>query len=549
MSKEFQIFLFSLLINIYISEIYDSNEQKLKLRNLQPYNLNKSSVPVDGKTNNYNIKLIQTVHSTEGPKNYYYTTLYIGDNKKKQTYLIDTSSNIMSTTCSPESGINPLKTNYIYKNTSISKLECDSKVCNLVPANICHEENNKEEKSKSICAYDSRKNFAEGIKGYYIKDIAFLEEETENLIPFMRKKYHSYAIPIGCSTEESVKYKNIMVDGVLGVNNNPKSFVGLLYKLKIIKHDMFSLCFGIRGGYMSIGQIDNKHHLEKTINYIPILYSKNDFIIKIKDISIGNDSNYLNISENTKAKISSVESTTYLPEEIYDKLISKFNEHCAQKENCGKFKNYPELGYCALFPDRETLYNAVYRNWPKLTLNLESIESNIKYLWKPFNYYSYHHPNETRLACLGFTKYNSNDIILGTNFFHGYDIIFDRKGKKIGFVKADCSRGNHLWRRSNFNKFYSGNEIEDKDNIRNHGMLKFNRSENGIDFIRGTNSELNFGKQFKLINYILLSGSIIILIIVAVSVISLLVCNKKVGLKYEEPDVVIEQEIDNDIDD
>ena len=80
-------------------------------------------------------------------------------------------------------------------------------------------------------------------------------------------------------------------------------------------------------------------------------------------------------------------------------------------------------------------------------------------------------------------------------------------------------------------------------------MIKFNRSENGIDFIRGTNSELNFGKQFKLINYILLSGSIIILIIVAVSVISLLVCNKKVGLKYEEPDVVIEQEIDNDIDD
>lgn len=139
---------------------------------MQPYNLNKSSVPVDGKTNNYNIKLIQTVHSTEGSKNYYYTTLYIGDNKK-QTYLIDTSSNIMSTTCSPESGINPLKTNYIYKNTSISKLECDSKVCNLVPANICHEENNKEEKSKSICAYDSRKILLKELKAIISKILPF----------------------------------------------------------------------------------------------------------------------------------------------------------------------------------------------------------------------------------------------------------------------------------------------------------------------------------------------------------------------------------------
>jgi hypothetical protein len=544
MSKGIQIFLFSLLINIYISEIYDSNEQILKLRNLQQSTSKNISIPV-AQNKIPNIKLGQTVHSTENPQNYYFTTLYIGDNKIKQRYLIDTSSDLMSSTCYPEIGLNPQKNNYIYQNKSISHLKCDSKVCDLLPANICHDEKSKDEKTKNFCAYDSRKNTTEGIKGYYVQDIAYLEEESEYITPFLRKKYHSYAIPIGCSTEEHGKYKNIIVDGVLGMNNSPKSFVGLLYKLKIIKQDMFSLCFGLRGGYMSLGQIDDRHHLEKNINYIPLLDSTNDYLIKINDISIGNDSNHLNINNNTIAQINSAENTTYLPEQIYDKLISKFNEHCAQKENCGKFKNIPELGYCASFPDRETLYNAIYRNWPEISLNLEN---NVTYLWKPFNYYSYRHPNETRLACLAFTKHNANKIILGTNFFHGHDIIFDRKEKKVGFVKADCSRGNHLWRRSNFNRFYSGNEFEDKDNIRNHGMLKFNRSEDGIDFVRGTNSELNFGTQFKLINYILLSGSIIILIIVAVSVISLLVCNKKVGLKYEEPDVVIEQDIDNDND-
>ena len=115
-------------------------------------------------------------------------------------------------------------------------------------------------------------------------------------------------------------------------------------------------------------------------------------------------------------------------------------------------------------------------------------------------------------------------------------------------MRAECSRGNHLWRRSSLNRFYNGNEEEEKERVRDgirRFPFRFNRSEDAIDFIRGTNSELNFNRRFKFINYILLFVSIVILLIVAVSVISLLIRNKKTGLKYEEPDVVIDQEIDN----
>ena len=546
MSKGIQIFfLFSLIINLYISQKIDSNEQIKKLRSLEPVSSNNNSKTVtntDIPNKNFQIKLSQTLFSDETSKNYYFTTLYIGENKIKQIYLIDTSSDIMSSTCYSEAGINPQKNNYIYQNKSFPQLKCDSKVCDILPANLCHDKKNKDE--KNLCSYDSSKNSTEGIKGYYAKDIAYLEEEAEYITPLQRRKYHSYAIPIGCSTEEYGKYKNVMADGILGLSNNPNSFVGLLYKLKIIKQDMFSLCFGLRGGYMSLGQIDEKNHLDKNINYIPMINSNKDYLIKINCITVGNDSNYLNMN-NTIAQINSGETTTYLPEQIYDKLIAKFNEHCSKKENCGKFEFKPDLGYCASFPDRETLYNAIYRNWPEISIHLDN---NSTYIWRPFNYYKYHHYIGSRLACLGFTKYKSSNIILGTHFFRGYDIIFDRKEKKIGFVRADCSRGNHLWRRSNFNRFYNGNDMEERDSVRKYGFFRYNRTEDGIDFIRGTNSELNFGRKFRFINYILLSGSIVILIIVAVSVISLLVCNKKVGLKYEEPDVVIEPEIDNEND-
>jgi len=546
MSKGIQIFfLFSLIINLYRCQKIDSNEQIKKLRSLEPVSSNNNSNTIsntDIPNKNFQIKLSQTLISDETSKNYYFTTLYIGENKIKQIYLIDTSSDIMSSTCYPEAGLNPQKNNYIYQNKSFSQLKCDSKVCDILPANLCHDKKNKDE--KNLCSYDSSKNSTEGIKGYYVKDIAYLEEEAEYITPLQRRKYHSYAIPIGCSTEEYGKYKNVMTDGILGLSNNPNSFVGLLYKLKIIKQDMFSLCFGLRGGYMSLGQIDEKNHLDKNINYIPMINSNKDYLIKVNCITVGNDSNYLNMN-NTIAQINSGETTTYLPEQIYDKLILKFNEHCSKKENCGKFEFKPDFGYCASFPDRETLYNAIYRNWPEISIHLDN---NSTYIWRPFNYYIYHHSIGSRLACLGFTKYKSSNIILGTNFFRGYDIIFDRKEKKIGFVRADCSRGNHLWRRSNFNRFYNGNDMEERDSVRKYGFFRYNRTEDGIDFIRGTNSELNFGRKFRFINYILLSGSIVILIIVAISVISLLVCNKKVGLKYEEPDVVIEPEIDNEND-
>ena len=552
MSKRIQIFFFfSLIINLYISQQYDSKKQMIKLRSLEPIPskdnskiISKENTNTDIPKNNFHIKLSQSVFSNEISKNYYFTTLYIGENKKKQTYLIDTSSGIMSSTCFPELGLNPQKNNYIYQNKSFPKLKCDSKVCDILPANICHNKNNDDEKNKELCSYDTSNNSTKGIKGYYVKDIAYLEEEAEYISPFQRRKYHSYAIPIGCSTDEFGKFKDIMVDGVLGVNNSPNSFVGLLYKLKIIKQDMFSLCFGLRGGYMSLGQIDERHHLDKEINYIPMVNSNNDYLIKINCISIGNETNSLKMNNDIIAQINSGETMTYLPEEIYDKLIEKFNSHCATKENCGKFVHKPDLGYCASFEDRETLFNAIYRNWPEISIHLDN---NKTYIWKPFNYYIYHHQNSKRLACLGFSKYKSDNIILGTNFFRGYDIIFDRKEKKIGFVKADCAKGNHLWRKSGFNRFYNGNDMEERDSIRKFGFLRHNRTE-AIDFIRGTNSELNFGTKFRFINYILLSGSIIILIIVAVSVISLLVCNKKVGLKYEEPDVVIEPEVDNEND-
>ena len=541
MPKQFQFFFFlSLLINLYISQIYDLDDEMAKLRSLENnplYNISSK----DAEALKFHFQLSQTVYSDPLSK-HYFTTIYIGENRIKQTYLIDTASDIMSSKCSSQSGLDNQKQNYIFSqnNTSTNKtftqIKCDSEICKMLPSEKC-----SDDKNKNFCTFDSSENKTNGIKGYYVKDIAYLEENHLNFSPFARKKYHSFAIPIGCSTEEYGKYKDILVDGVdgvLGINNSPNSFIGLLYKLKIIKYDMFSLCFGPREGYMSLGEFEIRSHLEREISFVPLINSNTLYQIKVNCLSVGNDTNDINI--NSIATLDTGYTTTYLPEQIYDQFINQFEAYCAKKEGCGKFNNDQNLGYCASFPDRETLYNALYKNWPDIQLHLDN---NKTYIWNPSRYFVYHHQNDSRLACLGFAKHNSPNIILGTNFFHGYDIIFDRKGKKLGFVRAECSRRNPFMKRSNFNGFNRfSNGDEDETTTKKKYPFFYNRTEYGIDFIRGPNRELNFSSNFKFINFILLLGSIIILIIVAISVISLLICNKKVGLRYETPDVVIDQD-------
>ena len=526
MSINHRFFIFiSLIINITIS----SSKNKLLLRALEPNPLLNETTK-EATDLKFHFSLKQTLFSESEIDNYYNTIIYIGENKTKQVYLIDTTTDMMSSHCNPNS----------------TALKCDTKICDILPSTTC-----KEKENKNICGFSSKPpniNNTDNLKGFYIQDIAYLEEDNHIISPLHRVKYRSFALPIACATEKFGKYNSnsIKYEGILGINNSPTSFIGLLYKLKIINKNIFSICFGHSGGYMSLGEIDPIYHTERGIKYIPLLDDSNLYKIKIKDITISNST----INYNGDAVIDSTTTLTYFPENLYKEINNKFNTYC-EKNNCGKFENIENKGYCSSFEDRETLFNTLYKIWPEIIfifdINNKDINNTIiNFIWKSFNYYLLYSSEEPKKACLSFVPHKLNYIILGTKFFQGYDIIFNREEKKLGFIKADCSRGNLLWRRGkyNFNKFYNGNEMEnrDKNGIIRKFIVKFNNTDDGIDFIRGRNSELNFSSDFKFINFILLLFSIIIVVVVAIVVISFLICNKKTGLRYEEPDVAIESE-------
>ena len=134
-----RIFLYLFIFEITFANILC--EVKVKSKNIQPSLksnplLNSTSKNVDALK--FHSKLLQTVYLDSFSKNYYYTTLYVGDKRAKQIYIIDTGSSIMASPCCPCSKCGQHKNPIYYDiNRQYKPLKCHSKICKLAPANSC----------------------------------------------------------------------------------------------------------------------------------------------------------------------------------------------------------------------------------------------------------------------------------------------------------------------------------------------------------------------------------------------------------------------------
>ena len=537
-----RILLPLLIITLIITNILAQNKNKIseKHRSLVPHPLYNSTTKniADLKLHS---KLLQTVYSDSFSKNYYYTTLYVGHNKVRQTYIIDTASSIMASPCSPCSECGSHKTPFYYdKNRHHKPLKCSSKICKLTPNTDCIKK--KKLISSGTCSFNIKRENGDGITGYYMRDIVYFEidRKSDNLnLP--RKIYRSYALPIGCTTAELGQYKELKTDGIMGMSKNPKSFINLLYNLKIVNSKVFSLCFGLRGGYMSLGEIDKTFHKSEDIEYVPLLKSDEYYLIKLNSIKVGNITNKNIVKTPVISRIDTGNTISYFPSTIFKSLTKQFKDFCDKNGGkCGNFTYDDNYGYCAEFSNRESLFKVIYDYWPNITLYFGESE----YIWKPINYYyyDYQYSLQKRKACLGFNYHSSENIILGANFIHGYDIIFDITGQRLGFVPADCSRENLIWNRwqgilgNAFPKFETTDPIlMDKELHHSEEENKFHLGDNNrdemVDFIQGHNTELD-RKGISTINYIILITSICIVVVIIIIVLFVLLCSNK-RLTYE----------------
>ena len=349
-------------------------------------------------------------------KNYYYATLYIGEEKKPHNFLLDTTSSLISYQCKFHSSITS-------PNFEITKekdiINCQNGTCPNYPYSFC---------SNNQCHYEYNYNNST-FKGKYAKNYISLSTEIQ-----------SYIFPMGCSNSDFNEYFYSNADGILGLNYN-NSFVNLLYQKKLLQKNLFSMCLNSnQGGYLSFGQIiennkEEKDYNKKIINYVYYTPTQNGmYKLSMSSFHIDDGLDLLNGNE-VDSIIDSLSTKTFLTETLYNSFILEFLVKCQKmKNNCNNIQKIENIGFCSVFKSKQKIINSIDKYWPPINIAVNGYNLSIK----PKNYFVPYLSSGKINACVGFGKSNTNYNILGTSFMNGYDVIFDNENKRIGFIESNC---------------------------------------------------------------------------------------------------------------
>ncbi|MCQ2818917.1 MAG: pepsin-like aspartyl protease [archaeon] len=366
-----------------------------------------------------NLGMNVPLYGSSADLNYYYVYLYLGENSQRQSYIVDTGSSITTSPCKPYcKNCGKHENNYFTANDK-QIVSCSNDFCKQVTSKC----------SSNQCGFSISYSEGSSLNGIYINTTAKLFEDSYA---------KTFNIPIGCTTRETNLFVTQFADGIMGLSNSDFNFITLLYKNKVIKHNIFSMCLSQEGGYLSVDDINAKFHKEN-IEYINSSQS-GFYYINIESISI--DDEKISLKNNNNYKYSSfIDSGTtiaYFPKILFDEIIKKFKAVCSKEENINKCGNYSidrSLGPCYRFKNKEEMEYGIKYVWPSISFN---INDKYIYTWKPEQYYFNDTDDNKYQACLGFQSDTRSTITLGSTWMHGHDIIFDRENKRIGFAEANC---------------------------------------------------------------------------------------------------------------
>lgn len=398
--------------------------------------------------------------------NYYYTNLYLGNEMKKQTYILDTGSSITTSPCKPYCKKCGTHLNSYHNVNDKSKIiSCNNEKCRIVKS-YCGSENR--------CSF--RTSYSEGssLEGIYINELI-------NFIDDKSKSNSGHLAPIGCTTSENHLFFTQKADGIMGLANNENNFVSVMDKVGAIENNIFSLCFAQVGGYFSLGEINTTFHREE-ISFLNM--EKNSFFysLNMNNIYINNKK----ISKYQKNKFSNIidsgTTISYFPDEIFDEIVDNVKSICNSFENkngCGKYQYDKDFGPCFLFESTQKMDEAIYQYWPNISFILE----NYKYKWTP-DEYIFNDTNTKRIrGCMGFNKQGGRRFTFGSTWMIDHEIIFDRKNGKIGIAESNCDKNkNKSMNYIGIEKGYNEEMFEDNNYNRTIPMIDYIFSENMLNF-------------------------------------------------------------------
>lgn len=358
----------------------------------------------------------------------HYIDVFLGNNRQKQSLLIDITSYLTSLMCE---GIctdckDNNKTLYKLSNSS-SIIKCEEEKCGFLNSNCDDEE-------KEQCTYNTN-----NINGVYIEDY-FLFKNASYL---KDNGYNDTKMLFGCNSHNILSYENKNYSGVIGLGADLDSFIPVYLAMNpnLTNIDgFFSICYDKKeGGYLNIDNIDSSFHNEfDEITFFSYNDKNSAYQFILSSITLLNTINNklfeLQIS-NTMIATFTNDYFTYFPPSLYDNLKDLLNNYLTLFEIEASIDK--DANSTLLIVNTNTIYDLIEDYLPTISFSIPLNQYSFgKYKWTPQNYLSY--INDTIYINI---KESSDEytISLGSSWMSDHEIIFNFNEKKIGFIESNCN--------------------------------------------------------------------------------------------------------------
>ncbi|XP_057442593.1 aspartic proteinase-like protein 1 isoform X2 [Lotus japonicus] len=272
--------------------------------------------------------------------------------------------------------------------------------------------------SKDPCPYNYQYNTDNtSSSGFLIEDKLHLTSNSRHTA----EKSVPASIILGCGRKQSGGYLDgAAPDGVLGLGPGSISVPSLLAEEGLIRNS-FSICLNDdESGRILFG--DQGHVTQQSTQFLPVDGEFIDYIVGVERFCVGS---FCLKGTGFQALIDSGASFTYLPHDIYKKVVMEFDKQVnATRET---FQQLP-WEYCYDASSQEVV------NTPPIKLTFSKNQTFL--IRNPLSTFSIN--EEYTAMCL--TVYNSKDdyVTIGQNYLRGYRLVFDRENLRFGWSRSNC---------------------------------------------------------------------------------------------------------------
>ena len=284
----------------------------------------------------------------------------------------------------------------------------------------------------SSTAKDTGKVFSQSylegssLRGTFVEDEVCLGDDCTEV--------EQVRFTFGCATTMTNMFRTQKADGIIGLDMSPRSLLHELATLHKLDADVFSLCFGRQGGFLSVGGISDVHHVQP-MGWSPFVQRGQHYQLSLNSFTVvghGAAGTIAIPKARRTAMIDTGSTFSYVTPDIWKPLSAAWHAWCNAPSPTGAARcvgtpSSHDATSIACF----AASSAKASSFPTVRLALDG-ETTLCIPPEQLMFVEEGH------LCVGLL--NDPRLVIGANLMLDYDVVFDRSEKRVGFARSMCGR-------------------------------------------------------------------------------------------------------------